>query len=214
MFLLANGPSSDAAIGPMAPPSDRSGPADANDLTLGCNNRQARGYLYNSCGSPSDQEPTQHSTVRADGEKLAKEGHEFGATTGRPRRCGWFDAVVARYAVMINGITWWTITKLDVLDHFDTIKICVAYEVDGQRLDVLPSRIDVLAKCKPVYEEVPGWKTRTSGISRYEDLPAAAQSYIDKLEAITGTPVGIVSVGPRRSETLMRHESAAVLAAS
>ena len=140
----------------------------------------------------------------ADGEELAKVGHEFGATTGRPRRCGWFDGVVARHAVMINGITWWTITKLDVLDGFETIKVCVAYECDGERLDAIPGSIRRLERCTPIYEEVPGWQTDTSKIKRYEDLPANCLAYLARLEELTGVRVGIASVGPRREETLQR----------
>ena len=140
----------------------------------------------------------------ADGEEQAKVGHEFGATTGRPRRCGWFDGVVARYAVMINGITWWTITKLDVLDGFETIKICVAYECDGERLESMPGSIRRLERCTPIYEEVPGWQCDTSKIKRYEDLPANCLAYLERLEELTGVPVQIASVGPRREETLQR----------
>ena len=140
----------------------------------------------------------------ADGDELAKVGHEFGATTGRPRRCGWFDGVVARYAVMINGITWWTITKLDVLDGFETIKLCVAYDCDGERLESMPGSIRRLERCKPIYEEVPGWQCDTSKIKRYEDLPANCLAYLARLEELTGVPVQIASVGPRREETLQR----------
>jgi len=136
------------------------------------------------------------------GEKMREEGGEFGATTGRPRRCGWFDAVVARYSAMINGVDYWAMTKLDVLDDLDTLKICVAYECDGKKYDCIPARADVLAKCKPVYEEMPGWKTSTKDVSRIEDLPEVAKNYVDRLCELTGVKLGILSVGPARKSTL------------
>ncbi|MBI4665397.1 MAG: adenylosuccinate synthase [Nitrospinae bacterium] len=138
------------------------------------------------------------------GEDLRKIGHEFGATTGRPRRCGWLDAVVGRYAVEVNGITGITLTKLDVLDDFDELKICVAYEVDGETITHMPEDTDVFARCKPVYETMKGWKTSTSGVSRYEDLPLAAKNYIARVEELTGAPVSIISTGQDRAATILR----------
>jgi len=138
----------------------------------------------------------------AHGEEMARVGDEFGATTGRPRRCGWFDAVVARYAVMVNGIRWWAVTKLDVLDGFDTIRICVAYERNGERIEHLPGNINAFADCTPVYEDMPGWKTPTSHIRTWEALPENCRAYIRRLEELTGAPAGFVSVGPRRDETI------------
>jgi adenylosuccinate synthase len=137
----------------------------------------------------------------ATGEQLRKTGREFGATTGRPRRCGWFDAVVARYSAMVNGIDHWAITKLDVLDDVETIRVCVAYECDGRRCDTVPACIDTLAKCKPVYKDFPGWKTNTSTITSYADLPANAKAYVQALCEITGVPLGVLSVSPQRSST-------------
>lgn len=137
-----------------------------------------------------------------EGEDMARVGDEFGATTGRARRCGWFDAVVARYAVMVNGIRWWAVTKLDVLDGFDTLRICVAYEVDGQRIESLPGGIKTFAKCVPVYEEMPGWACSTREARRWEDLPGNCRAYIRRIEELTGAPAGLVSVGPRRDETM------------
>ncbi|NCC51451.1 MAG: adenylosuccinate synthase [Spartobacteria bacterium] len=136
------------------------------------------------------------------GEELRRQGHEFGATTGRPRRCGWFDAVVARYAVMISGIDSWAVTKLDVMDAFDTIKVCVAYEYNGERLVDMPADIRILAACTPVYEDWPGWKTSTREVTCFDDLPEAAQNYLNRLEALTEVPIGILSVGPARSSTM------------
>jgi adenylosuccinate synthase len=137
------------------------------------------------------------------GAEMARVGDEFGATTGRPRRCGWFDAVVARYAVMVNGINWWAVTKLDVLDGFETLKICTAYEVDGKRVEHLPANIRTFASCVPVYEEMPGWLCSTQGVRTWEDLPANCKAYIRRLEELTGAPAGLVSVGPRRDETIL-----------
>ena len=140
------------------------------------------------------------------GEELRRVGREFGATTGRPRRCGWFDAVVARHAVMTCGVDEWALTKLDVLDGFATLKICVAYELDGKRLEHFPANIREVARCRPVCEELPGWQTSTKEVARFADLPAAAKRYIARLEQVTGVPVGILSVGPRRASTLFAEK--------
>jgi adenylosuccinate synthase len=139
----------------------------------------------------------------ASGEALRKAGHEFGATTGRPRRCGWFDGVVARYSVMINGIDVWAVTKLDVLDGMETIRICTAYECDGVRYTSVPANIRVLERCVPVYEDWPGWMTSTKEVASWDDLPPKAQAYLRRLEELTGVPIGILSVGPRRESTVV-----------
>ena len=136
------------------------------------------------------------------GERLRKTGNEFGATTGRPRRCGWFDAVVARYSVMVNGIDVWAVTKLDVLDGEPEIKVCVAYECDGKRYETVPGNIRVLERCRPVYETFPGWQASTLQARRLADLPGNARAYLQQLARITGVPIGILSVGPRRESTL------------
>ena len=136
------------------------------------------------------------------GAKLREEGREFGATTGRPRRCGWFDAVVARHAAMINGIDWWAVTKLDVLDALETIRICTAYECDGRRLEHVPADVRTLERCRPVYEDFQGWRSSTREATRLDDLPPRARAYLARLEELTGAPVGILSVGPRRESTL------------
>lgn len=136
------------------------------------------------------------------GEKIRAIGHEFGATTGRPRRCGWFDAVVARYSVMINGIDWWAMTKLDVLDSLERIKVCVAYRCDGRTYETVPANVRILEKCEPVYEEFPGWMTSTREVKRVEDLPANALAYVRELARLTGTPIGMLSFGPNRESTL------------
>lgn len=136
------------------------------------------------------------------GAQMRKDGGEFGATTGRPRRCGWFDAVVGRYSARINGVDRWALTKLDVLDAQPVIRICVAYEADGRRYETVPSNPRVLARCRPVYEEMPGWMSRTRDVKRFEDLPREARAYIARLEELTGVPVGLLSVGPRRDATM------------
>ena len=138
----------------------------------------------------------------ATGELLRREGGEFGATTGRPRRCGWFDAVVARYAAMLNGVDYWAMTKLDVLDTVQTIRIAVAYTCDGKRLDTVPCSAARMARCVPVYEDMPGWCTSTKEVTDYHQLPANAKAYVERLCALTGTPLGILSVGPKRESTL------------
>lgn len=137
------------------------------------------------------------------GEKLRRKGNEFGATTGRPRRCGWLDAVALRYSDLINGMSGLAITKLDVLSGFETIKICTSYMCDGAELNQFPASLDMLNRIKPVYIEVPGWEADISGVSRFEDLPPEASSFIRTLEEICGIPVWIVSVGPSREEVLI-----------
>jgi len=136
------------------------------------------------------------------GEKMRQAGNEFGSTTGRPRRCGWFDAVVLRYAVRVNGLTGVAITKLDVLDDFDTIKICTGYLYNGKPVDEIPATLDVFAACVPVYEEMPGWKTNISQITTFDALPENARNYVKRLEELTGCEIVMVSVGPRRTETI------------
>ena len=136
------------------------------------------------------------------GERLRSLGHEFGSTTGRPRRCGWFDAVALKYSAMVNGITRIAVTKLDVLDEFDEINVCVAYEAGGKRLRSFPTDAKTLEKIVPVYETLPGWRTSIAGAKSPGDLPARARAYIQTLERITGTKVWLVSVGPRRDQTI------------
>jgi adenylosuccinate synthase len=137
------------------------------------------------------------------GDHLGTKGHEFGATTGRQRRCGWLDAVALRRSLEINSVTGICITKLDVLDGLDTIKICVAYELDGKELDAPPVGADLFEKCSPVYIEVPGWTESTIGTKSLDDLPQAARDYLSKIEQLCGVPVDVVSTGPDRAETLV-----------
>jgi adenylosuccinate synthase len=139
-----------------------------------------------------------------DGELLQSTGGEFGTTTGRPRRCGWFDAVILKYSAMINGLTGIALTKLDVLSPFDKIKVCVGYEYEGKVYNKMPFHQTVFHKATPVYEEIDGWKTDISGATTFEELPQAAQDYVKYLEKLIGVPVVMVSVGPGRTQTIIR----------
>ncbi|VAX20223.1 Adenylosuccinate synthetase [hydrothermal vent metagenome] len=139
------------------------------------------------------------------GEKLRKDGGEFGATTGRPRRCGWLDIVVGRYSAQVNGLTSVALTKLDVLDDFEKIKICTGYEVDGERIDTMPEDAEVLARCKPVYETQPGWMSKTAGLSNFDELPEKAKNYIDRVEELMGVRASIISTGKSRAATIQRN---------
>ncbi|MBA3386288.1 MAG: adenylosuccinate synthetase, partial [Chthoniobacterales bacterium] len=134
---------------------------------------------------------------------LHEMGREFGATTGRPRRCGWFDAVAAHYATMINGIDELAITNLDGLDSFGRIRVCVAYRLKGKRLDVPPCDAAQLENCEPIYEEIAGWGESTQRAKKFSDLPAAARAYVNRLAELTGTKLTIVSVGPARGQTIV-----------
>ena len=138
-----------------------------------------------------------------DGDRMGERGREFGTVTGRKRRCGWFDAVMVRQANTVAGITGMALTKLDVLDGFDTLKICVGYEVDGQRLDHFPSDAAAQAACTPIYEEMPGWHDSTYGARSWADLPANAVKYIRRVEELTKTPVTLLSTSPERDDTIL-----------
>jgi len=140
------------------------------------------------------------------GEHLARVGHEFGATTGRPRRCGWFDAVALRRSIRLSSVSGLCVTKLDVLDGIDTIRICVGYRMGDQVRDLPPMAAEHYEECEPVYEDIPGWKESTVGITRYDDLPQNAKRYLKRIEEIVETPVDIISTGPDRTETIVvRH---------
>ncbi len=139
----------------------------------------------------------------AAGQHLGERGHEFGATTGRQRRCGWFDAVAVRRACQLNSISGLCITKLDVLDGLEELKIATAYELDGEQIDSLPSGAAQLARCKPVYETMPGWDAGTEGVLTWAELPENAQAYLERLAVLTDTRLAIVSTGPDRKETIV-----------
>ena len=142
----------------------------------------------------------------SDGDHLGTKGHEFGATTGRKRRCGWLDTVALRRSLTINSVTGICLTKLDVLDGLDTVKICVAYKADGKELDTPPVGADGFEKCAPVYVDLPGWSETTVGAKSLDELPETARAYIRKVEELCETPVDIVSTGPDRTETIvLRH---------
>ena len=138
------------------------------------------------------------------GDFLTTKGGEFGVTTGRQRRCGWFDGVIMKYTVRVNGLTDICLTKLDVLDELPKIKICVAYEVDGQRVENLPDSLAAFSAAKPIYEEVDGWCCDTTACKSYDELPEAAQAYVQRIEQIAGVPVSIIAVGPDRDQTIFR----------
>ena len=144
--------------------------------------------------------PTEDATVT---EMLHRMGREFGATTGRARRCGWFDAVAAHYATMINGIDELAITNLDGLDNVDPLRVCVGYRLNGRRLDVPPCDAAQLENCEPVYTDLPGWNTPTHRAKKFADLPSAARDYVRKLAELTGAKLSIVSVGPARGQTII-----------
>jgi adenylosuccinate synthase len=142
------------------------------------------------------------------GAYLQRRGNEYGASTGRPRRTGWFDAVVVRYSAMINALDALALPKLDVLDEFDEIRICRAYTRDGETIETMPYGAAALGECQPIYETMPGWKSKTSGITEYDELPTAAKNYIRRIEELTDTPVALISTGPERDETIIRPNSA------
>ena len=138
------------------------------------------------------------------GQKIRDRGNEYGTVTKRPRRCGWFDAVAVRYTSRLGGATELSVMLLDVLSGFDTINICVAYELDGKRVEYFPSDVDDLARVKPIYETLPGWSEDITGVRKYEDLPENAKKYLDRLSEVVGKPVAIVSVGPSRDQTIIK----------
>jgi adenylosuccinate synthase len=139
-------------------------------------------------------------------EKIRERGHEYGTTTGRPRRCGWFDAVAARFSMQVTGYTSAAITRLDVLDTLPQLKICTGYNLDGKVIHHFPAGVSELERCQPVCEELPGWQADISGIRRFEELPEQARRYINRLEELISCPVSIISVGMRREQTIMRTQ--------
>lgn len=142
------------------------------------------------------------------GQMIRERGREYGASTGRPRRCGWFDAFATRYAAEINGFTSVALTKLDVLDTLDEIKVCTGYRLDGRTLDHFPAVSQDLRRVEPVYETLPGWKTSTEGVAEMKELPAAARDYVDFLSDQIGVSIGLVSTGPERAQTILVRDSA------
>jgi adenylosuccinate synthase len=139
------------------------------------------------------------------GRQIATRGNEVGATTGRPRRCGWFDAAALKRSIQINGVSGLCVTKLDVLDGMESVQLGIGYRMNGVARDILPFGAELLAECQPVYEEMPGWKDSTVGITRFDDLPLAARKYLDRMQAVCGVPIDIVSTGADREHTIVRR---------
>ena len=168
-----------------------------------------KGYCTRVGGGPFPSE-----AVDAAGEQLRARGNEFGAVTGRPRRCGWLDLPLLRYSVMINGISWLVVTKLDVLDELAEIPICVSYKIDGRKTVEIPAQDSGFAKIEPIYEKMRGWQTSTQGIQSVEKLPKAARAYLNFVESQTGARIGMVSTGPDREQTIFVKEFAEELKAA
>ena len=139
-------------------------------------------------------------------EKCGRIGHEFGATTGRKRLCGWFDAMLVRHAARVNGLSSLVVTKLDVFDQFDEIKLCTGYLCDGEKLDYFPASLDVLARCEPIYESFPGWNSSTEEARSMDDLPLEARAYLARIEEESGVPISLISVSPARENYILRDE--------
>ena len=142
----------------------------------------------------------------ATGDHIRERGHEYGTTTGRPRRCGWLDAAIVRYAGNLSGIDYMAITRLDILDQLPALKLCIGYKYKGQMLDEFPASLKVLGQVEPVYEELPGWQCDTTKVRKYADLPENARRYLERLSQVAGIEIGIVSVGPGRDQTNIVHE--------
>jgi adenylosuccinate synthase len=140
------------------------------------------------------------------GEYLRRRGHEYGTTTGRPRRCGWFDAVIARYAARINGLDYLAITKLDVLTGLDRILVCTGYSINGETIAEFPATLKALSRCQPIYEELPGWTEDITAARKLKDLPVNAQNYLQRISRLSGVPLALVGVGPGRDQTLVIEE--------
>jgi adenylosuccinate synthase len=162
----------------------------------------SKAYITRVGGGPF---PTE--TMDAAGDRIRERGNEFGAVTGRPRRCGWFDVPLLRYTANINGFDSIVVTKLDVLDEFEQVPVCVGYRSNGRTLEEMPPTVRQIEKLEPVYEELPGWRTSTFGIDSYEDLPDKAKEYLAFLESLTGVEIGGISTGPERNQTIVRPGS-------
>jgi adenylosuccinate synthase len=151
--------------------------------------------------------PFPTEALDSSGDLIRNRGKEFGSVTGRPRRCGWFDAQLIRYSAAVNGYETMVVTKLDVLDELDEIRVCTAYRIDGQEIREMPATVRQLARVEPVYRTLPGWRCKTEGISEWDELPAAARTYLEFLEEQTGVEVGCISTGPERMQTIRRAGS-------
>jgi adenylosuccinate synthase len=160
----------------------------------------AKAYTTRVGGGPFPTELTDEV-----GMHLAKRGNEFGAVTGRPRRCGWLDIPLLRRSVQLSGVHGLCITKLDVLDGLPEIRMCTGYTTDGEPVELVPTGADAVARCVPVYETLPGWTGSTVGAKALDVLPKAARDYLDRIERLVGVPIAMVSTGPDRAETILRH---------
>jgi adenylosuccinate synthase len=140
------------------------------------------------------------------GYHMSTVGAEMGVTTGRYRRCGWFDGALLKRSAQVNGLTGLCLTKLDVLDGLTELKLCTGYELDGQLIDILPMGAEDIARCKPVYESMPGWSTSTVGMTKYDELPLNARNYLKRIEEVTGVPIHIISTSPDRDHTIMMRQ--------
>ena len=147
--------------------------------------------------------PMPTELVGEEGDTLRERGHEYGATTGRPRRCGWFDAVASRYTARLNGLTGMVMTRLDILDQYPTIKVCTAYRLDGKVTKTFPSSNKALLRVEPIYEELPGWQKETKQVRAFEDLPPQARAYVQRIQELVGCPIDMVSVGPEREQAVI-----------
>ena len=150
--------------------------------------------------------PFPSEQANAVGKRLGERGHEFGTVTGRPRRCGWFDAVLARQSVILGGIEAIALTKLDVLDGFETLKICVGYQLEGRRIDYLPAAMSAQAAVVPIWEDLPGWSASTRGSRHFSDLPEAAIAYVRRLETLVGAPVALLTTSPERDDLILLQD--------
>ncbi len=144
--------------------------------------------------------------LNEEGDLLREKGHEYGTTTGRPRRCGWLDIVIVNYAIRLSGIRSFALTKLDTLTGFEKVKICVGYKLNGTIINTFPASLKDLAICEPVYEELDGWTEDITNVERFEDLPQNARNYVKRIEELTGISASIISVGPGREKTIIRQE--------
>ena len=161
--------------------------------------------VYKAYSTRVGSGPLPTELLDATGDYIREHAHEFGATTCRARRVGWFDSVVSRYTIALNGFDAIALTRIDMLDEMDSVKLCTAYELDGERLELPPSNLDLHARCRPVYEELPGWKQSTRGAATFEELPTPTRRFIERIEELLHVPIHLIGLGPERSECIVRE---------